>query len=232
MEDVVVDQAEQIVEDSSIAGAQNQRQGSNYPQTGMYRLQSGDKLQILFEHTPDQNFDVNVRIDGAVSTPYGEIFVDGMSVVELEQKLAELYSIALLHPRPVVRLLEIAERHFYVFGEITKPNKYLFEPGIDLVSAIAIAGGSLRTANLKNVVVMRVNGQNQYTFEAVNLSNLFSDDSPAGPYWLQPRDIVIVTTTLIADIGIFVDQYINTFLPPIDSYTRGRYYWKLISTQD
>jgi protein involved in polysaccharide export with SLBB domain len=232
MEDDVREKTDQVIQEHLKSDTIDLHSDGGYLQAGGYRLQSGDKLQLYFQHTPEHNLDLNIRIDGAVSTPYGELIADGMTIAELEDSLAELYSVALIHPKPSVRLVQIAQRFIYVFGEISKPNRYSFEPGIDLLSALAMAGGSLRTANLKNVIVIRVNGTNQYSFEAIDLSDIFSDDNQTVPYWLQPRDIVIVTTTLIADLGIFVDQYINQFLPPIDSYTRGRYYWKLISTQD
>ncbi len=196
-----------------------------------FRMQSGDKLAIDFPRTPELNSDVVIRPDGAISTQFGEVLADGMTVSRLTDVLEELYAAKLRHPRPVVTVTSVAARVFYVFGEVQAPDKYSFEEGTELVSALAMAGGLLRSANLKKVFVLRTEGKHKYSYSLHNLNDLV-ENPEATPTWLEPNDIVVVPSTAISDIGDFVDMYITRFIPPIDSFTRGRYYWKLVQQQD
>ncbi len=194
---------------------------------GRYTIQEEDKLAVYFPYALSQNFSAHVRPDGRITLPaIGELLVLGMEPVAVADAITNEYASILREPRAVVSIESFAPRSFYVFGEVRRPNKYTYESGLSLMNALSMAGGVERSASLSNIVVLRVSPQNTYSYSIFDLYDLLNRDLP-NPIWLQPRDIVVVPTTTIADIGIWVDQYINTFLPPIDTFLRGRYYWKL-----
>jgi protein involved in polysaccharide export with SLBB domain len=194
---------------------------------GRYIVQFSDQLSVFFPAAAAENFDALVRPDGCITLPQiGDLMVAGLSAEEIGDRIADAYKPILRDPTAVVSLRSTSPQSLYVFGEVKRPNKYDFTPGMDLMAALSAAGGVERSAAMGNLLVLRVNSEGMYTYQVHDMNDLLSSDRPY-PVMLQARDIVIVPTTTIADIGIWIDQYINTFLPPIDAYLRGRYYWKL-----
>ncbi len=193
-----------------------------------YTIQEEDVLTVYFPNAESQNFNARVRPDGRITLPaVGELLVLGQEPMAVAESITQEYASVLREPRAVVSIESFAPRSFYVFGEVRRPNKYTYESGLSLMNALTTAGGVERSASLSNIVVLRVSPEDTYTYSIFDLNDLLSQSQP-NPVWLQPRDIVVVPTSTIADIGIWIDQYINTFLPPIDAFLRGRYYWKLV----
>jgi polysaccharide biosynthesis/export protein len=79
---------------------------------------------------------------------------------------------------------------FYVVGAIAKPGVYNLEAGLSLIEAIALAGGTLPTANLKEVMVSSRIGDyaNVYT---VNMEKQMKQGSPSR-YLLRSEDAIVV----------------------------------------
>jgi polysaccharide export outer membrane protein len=79
---------------------------------------------------------------------------------------------------------------YYVVGAVAKPAVYTLESGLSLLEAIAIAGGTLPTANLKGVMVNSRIGEyaNVYT---INMDRQMKQGSPSR-YVLRSEDVIIV----------------------------------------
>ncbi len=79
---------------------------------------------------------------------------------------------------------------YYVVGAVAKPGVYSLESGLSVIEAIAIAGGTLPTANLKSVKINSKMGEfsNVYT---INMDKQIKTGSPQR-YSLRPEDAVVV----------------------------------------
>jgi polysaccharide biosynthesis/export protein len=79
---------------------------------------------------------------------------------------------------------------FYVVGAVVKPGVYNLEAGLSLVEAIALAGGTQPTANLKGIMVNSRIGEyaNVYT---INMEKQMKQGSPSR-YLLRSEDAIIV----------------------------------------
>ncbi len=79
---------------------------------------------------------------------------------------------------------------YYVVGAIARPGVYTLEAGLSLVEAIAIAGGTLPTANLKGIMVSSRIGEyaNVYT---INMDKQMKQGSPSR-YLLRSEDAIVV----------------------------------------
>lgn len=191
-----------------------------------YYMQVSDQLSVYFPSTPAFNFQAKVRPDGRVTSPlYGDVVAEGKTPQGLADELKALYAKELNDPRVVVSVTEFGPQPIYVLGEVKSPNRYVWERGLDLIQAVGMTGGTLRTANLKDVIVMRVAGDGSYSYTAYNMQSL--QGGRQMPVLLHPRDIVIVPTSTIADIGIWLEQYVNIWIPPLDLFLTGRYHWFL-----
>ena len=192
-----------------------------------YLIQPGDQMAVYFPSAADYGFTALVRPDGRITLPlYGDLLAEGQTPESLADAIERRYASTLRDSRAVVGLTATGPQPVYVYGEVGSPNRYTYTRGLDLMSAITTAGGALRTASLSNVVVIRVSPEGAYTYSTHDLNDLLDSSFPQ-PVWLQPRDIIVVPTSTIADIGLWIDQYIRVFLPPIDSFLRGRYFWYL-----
>jgi len=122
-----------------------------------YLLGPGDLLKIDIYNQNDLSGEYQVSGVGKVSLPLiGVIFVKGLTLDELENKLIEKLSPDyLLNPRISLQVLNY--RPFYILGEVADPKSYSYVNGMTYLNAIAIAGGYTYRAKKTYVYVMRAN---------------------------------------------------------------------------
>ena len=153
-----------------------------------YLIQPGDKMTVYFPSAADYGFAALVRPDGYITLPFfGDQMAEGRTPEELAKAVTKRYSNILRDSRAVVGLTETGPQPIYIYGEVSKPNRYVYSRGLDLMSAITTAGGTLRSASLSNVIVIRVSAEGAYTYQSHNLNDLLDSSFPQ-PVWLQPRD--------------------------------------------
>ena len=71
-------------------------------------------------------------------------------------------------------------RPFYILGEVEKPGEYPYRPGLNIMSAIAVAGGNTYRASRSKVYIQR-NGTGSF------------QEVPFGPaIQVYPGDIIKV----------------------------------------
>lgn len=124
-------------------------------QTGEIKLAAGDKVHITVFGEDKLTGDYQVNTAGYVALPLaGSVKVSGMTGPELERALEERFKGPYLrNPRVTVEVLTF--RPFYVLGEVQKPGEYPFRTGLNVLSAIAIAGGGTYRANTSKVMIQR-----------------------------------------------------------------------------
>ncbi|MDB4619544.1 polysaccharide biosynthesis/export family protein [bacterium] len=121
------------------------------PARKTYRLRAGDKLQ--FELLNDKyKFESDVVVDnqGAVNLEYiNWVGVEGKTLEEASLVIKELYAKDyFVNPNLKLRLTEKAPIRYKILGQVANPGYYEVPPGlgVDLLDAIAIAGGYTRLA--------------------------------------------------------------------------------------
>src|SRR5882724_4658900 len=119
------------------------------------QLEAGDKLRVTVFGEDKLSGDYQVNTAGYLSLPLaGSVKVSGMTGPELERALEERFKGPYLrNPRVTVEVLTF--RPFYVLGEVSRPGEYPFRTGLNVLSAIAIAGGGTYRANMSKVLIQR-----------------------------------------------------------------------------
>ena len=119
------------------------------------RLSGGDKVRVTVYGEDKISGEYQIDSAGLLSIPLaGSIQGAGLTKVELEQALTQkLKSEYLRNPKVTVEV--ISYRPFYVLGEVQKPGEYQFRSGLNVLSAIAIAGGATYRANNSTVMIQR-----------------------------------------------------------------------------
>jgi len=90
----------------------------------------------------------------------------------------------------------------HVLGEVTKPGAYDYKYKMNLVSAIAQAGGLTEVAVTDNMVVIRGGFENP-TLIASNMKQFFEKGDLSQNIYLQGGDVVYVPKTFLGDLETF-----------------------------
>jgi protein involved in polysaccharide export with SLBB domain len=130
-----------------------------------YHLGPGDHLRVTVYQQPDLSGEFEVDPSGQVALPLIELIpAQGKTVREFQQamtnKLAAGY---LVNPRINVEVLNY--RPFYITGEVNKPGEYPYVAGMNLLKAIAMAGGYTYRANTSKVFLTHTNSTDEQVVE-------------------------------------------------------------------
>ena len=216
-----------IVREDSRLIEQKQVQSTQSKKLPEYRMGFGDVLEIKFFNNDKFNEIVSVRPDGRITLQrVGDIEVNGMTPSDLNQIVTESYSKIIINPDVTVFVREFGGNQIYVLGEVNEPGGFPIQQSMNLLQAIASAGGVTNAAKLSSVVVLRKKSSGELEAKKVNLSATIKGQENPGQIDLaiQPQDIVFVPKTFIANMSTFMKQIYDGVLPPLDSYLRFLYW--------
>ena len=99
-----------------------------------------------------------------------------------------------------------------ILGEVRNPGRYTIGNSISPFFALAMAGGALNTGNKSGVVVVKRQPDGHVEWRVVNLDR--DSGEPLGPeIALTPQDMLLVPKTGIANLNLFVSQYLWGMTP-------------------
>jgi polysaccharide export outer membrane protein len=123
---------------------------------GGIRLQAGDKLKVTVFGEDKLTGEYEIDPGGSLSLPLaGTVQAAGLTKPELEHLLSRKFSSAnyLKNPKVTVEILNF--RPFYVLGEVEKPGEFPYRSGLNVMSAMAVAGGYTYRASRSYVYIQR-----------------------------------------------------------------------------
>ncbi|MGH6839087.1 MAG: polysaccharide biosynthesis/export family protein [Methylocella sp.] len=127
-------------------------------------LHPGEKIRVIVFGEDRLSGEFEIDPAGFVSLPLaGTIKAAGLSKQQLERDLSKKFSGEYLrNPRVTVDIVSF--RPFYIMGEVAKAGEYPFKSGLNVMSAIAIAGGTTYRANRSTVLIQHIgeNGFREY----------------------------------------------------------------------
>jgi polysaccharide export outer membrane protein len=130
-----------------------------------YELSANDSIAVEVFGEDDLKTAARLNSDGMVSLPLiGSVRLGGLTLTQATARVTELYAKDyLVHPKVNVTLLSYAKRRFTVLGQVNHPGSFEMPEtspgGIDLLEAIAIAGGYTRIAAPERISVRRSSGK-------------------------------------------------------------------------
>jgi len=128
--------------------------------SGNYRIRAGDTLEMKVYQEDDLNGRVRVDEEGGVVFPLiGRVNLKGLSVESARRLISEKYEADYLHhPQVSLMVAEFAPRRFAVMGQVSKPGVYEIpsRERVNLLQAIAMAGGYTKIADPSKVRIRRV----------------------------------------------------------------------------
>ncbi|HZB93506.1 MAG TPA: polysaccharide biosynthesis/export family protein [Stellaceae bacterium] len=121
-----------------------------------FRLGSGDRIRVKVFGADQISGDYDIDLSGGLALPLaGTIHAAGKTPAELGNDIAAQLREQHLVDKPQVSIEVIATRPFYILGEVEKPGEYPYRAGLNIVSAVATAGGFRYRADQDFVYVRR-----------------------------------------------------------------------------
>lgn len=158
-------------------------------------LAAGDLIEVKVYQEEDLNRKEIIDTEGYVRLPLlDRVKVGGKTIEEAIAAIRDLLEADYLYdPQVSVSLVEIAKGHFSILGQVPKAGPYEIMPNakLDLLDAIAMAGGFTRLANQKRVIVKRTSVDNMEELHTLNAADMAKKKN-AKPFAIKPGDTIIV----------------------------------------
>jgi len=161
-----------------------------------YILSAND--QVAVEVFGEEDLRTNGRLNGEgnLSVPLlGSVHLGGLTLTQAAARLTDLYARDyLVNPRVNVMLVGYAKRRFTMLGQINRPGSYDMPDGspegIDLLEAVAMAGGYTRIAAPERISVRRHSNSGKDEIIRVDAKRLARGDR--GNFTVLPGDAITV----------------------------------------
>jgi polysaccharide export outer membrane protein len=177
-----------------------------------YRFQVGDSLAVRSYFDPQFNQEVVVRPDGRITLLLiGDVKVVNVTPTELRRTILATYRKVSADPDIAVIVTKTVGMSVYLGGEVKSPSMQKLEGSVTVLQAVTAGGGLLPTANTNQVLLLRRKPEGGLLVYKIDLEKVLKNEAP--DVFLQRQDVIFVPKTQIANIGMFVDQYINAIIP-------------------
>lgn len=175
----------------SAAGVAEGTPRSALPDPNQYRLAPGDKLRIEVYKDQQLSQSVQVRSDGKITLPLiGDLDAAGQAPVALRDKITTSLKEYVTNPTVTVILVEAAASMAYVVGEVNHPGSVMLQGGpVNVLQALALAGGLKDFADAKNIRILR---QNSTGVQTIPFNYKEAIRGSQQPFVLKPGDTIVV----------------------------------------
>ena len=157
-----------------------------------YVIGAEDILNVVFWSAKELSAEALVRPDGKISLPIlNDLPAAGMTPEQLAAAIAKAATKFVRDPSATVIVKAIHSRKVYVVGEVARPGPFPLGSEMNVLQAIAEAGGFLETAKKGDVVIVRTeNGQERrYKF---NYNEVVRGKNVEQNIRLLPGDTILV----------------------------------------
>jgi polysaccharide export outer membrane protein len=130
-----------------------------------YVLSANDQVAVEVFGEEDLRTNGRLNAEGNLSLPLlGSVHLAGLTLTQATARLTELYARDyLVNPKLNVSLVGYAKRRFTILGQVNRPGSFEMPEGsptgVDLLEAIAMAGGYTRIAAPERITVRRHSGK-------------------------------------------------------------------------
>lgn len=146
-----------------------------------YRLGSGDQIRVTVFGEEDLTGQYEIDGSGVVAFPLvGEVTAAGGTARDLERGIAAKLRDGYLK-NPTVSVEVLTYRPFFILGEVKRPGSYAYKNGLNVLNAVAMAGGYTYRAKSSVWVITRSGDKN---YQEREISN--------GDFRILPGDTIFI----------------------------------------
>ncbi len=158
-----------------------------------YVLRPGDVVQVKVYQEDDLASISRIGPDGSIALPLvGSVRVASNTVSHATATIAALLAKDyLVNPQVTLNVTEFAKRRFTVLGQVQRAGTYEMptHESVNLLQAIAAAGGFTRIGNPRRITVQRTVGSEN---QKINLDSEAMSKKKEQPFFIRPDDVVTV----------------------------------------
>ena len=174
-----------------VAGCAHSTTPPPNPPTAEYRIGKEDVVAVEVWKDPALSAKEPVRPDGKISLPMiGDIRAEGRTAKDLQKEITTKLAPMVNDPVVSVQVAEINAAKFFVLGEVAHPGAYPVRGTMNVLQALAIAGGPTEWANRGEIVVIRHGSDGKDARYNVNYREVVNGKAQA--IQLVPGDTVYV----------------------------------------
>lgn len=162
---------------------------------GDYRLNPGDVIEISVWKEPELQREVLLLPDGNIAFPLvGTLKAAGRTPGEIQAAVEERLMRYFPEPVVTVSILRVAGNKLYVTGQVNQPGQFTVEQPIDVLQAIALAGGLTAFADEDDIYVLRRAPDGSQSALAFDYDAVADGSDLSTNVVLQQGDVVVVPT--------------------------------------
>jgi len=163
-----------------------------------YVLQKNDQIRITVFGEDDMTTETHISKTGNIAVPLiGSLKVDGMTIDQATAQIRRLLDKDyIVNPQVRIMLMDYAKQRITILGQVKSPGELELpvEGGLDLLGAVAMAGGFTRIADPGRVTVRR-NVDGKDVVLRVNAKDLQRNDN-VKPFLVRPGDTISVPESI------------------------------------
>ena len=158
-----------------------------------YVIGPEDLLAINVWQEPQVSRAVPVRPDGKISLPLaGELQASGLTPLKLRARITEALKPYLANPEVTVIVEKVSPPKFNILGEVQRPGSYDMAKGINVLDAIALAGGFREFAKVKEIYVLRRGANGSPARLPFNYKEVAKGKNFSQNVEIEPGDTIVV----------------------------------------
>jgi polysaccharide biosynthesis/export protein len=124
-----------------------------------YRLAREDVVEVSVWKEPELSRTVPVRPDGKITLPLiGDVNAEGMTPAELEDDVQKKLAPLVRDPRVTVIVHDVNGSRVFVTGMVARPGAFPLRSSMDVLQALAMAGGLAEFADRGEITVLHADG--------------------------------------------------------------------------
>jgi protein involved in polysaccharide export with SLBB domain len=144
-------------------------------------LQTGNELKIIVFGEDALSGIYQISPNGTIVMPLiGSVPAAGRTRADVEREITQAYTRGKFLQEPKITVSVVTYRPFYIFGEVTIPGKYGYTSGLDVLNAVATAGGFTYRASRTTVLIRHPGDE------------VWQEYSLAAPLPVEPGDLIRV----------------------------------------
>jgi polysaccharide biosynthesis/export protein len=161
-------------------------------QPGEYTIGDGDVLMVSVWKDPGLTGQVTVLPGGKISFPLvGQTVASGRTLADLKKELETKISPYVPNPVLTVQVLSVNSLLIYVIGKVNHPGRFVLNSPVDVLQALAMAGGVNPFAKSGRIKVFRKTTKGTQTF-AFDYDSVVEGKDLSQNIVLERGDVVVV----------------------------------------
>lgn len=121
-----------------------------------YQMGPGDVLELNVWKEEELTKEIIVPPDGVISFPHaGIIKVEGKTVDQVQKEITRRLSDIIVDPIVTVFVRSYASHKIFVLGKVNTPGEFTAMGPVDVVQALAMAGGMAQFADQDSIKILR-----------------------------------------------------------------------------